>query len=470
MIFRIGDGSGSQAAFNLEVNSVSLLHYIVFEAALDSPLYVNCEGRINLPEDVNEEGNFKYTNKSIDLNNENDYSLIENPADIIYHFLEKELELIDFVDIDRIGIARNNSMIKMMSFSLSDTIKSKDLIEKICQNSNLFPSFKGTSLFSLSTIKSIYSSSDATIQSKDVIKHSFTRTPIEKVNTIVNVKYKKDYATDQYMEETGYVDCYDMFGNKDLGYENGYSYDYLGLDREDKVLEFESEFIRTRGQAKALRDFLLLYSCNQHNILKLSLPLKYLYLEAGDIVNFDSLLNGVKVYGEDYTQQEARNGQTIFPYFIINSIDKRPNKINIEATQLHELEKKFTPELGSITRTFAEGQTLNYLIEDIEELDDFIIGAKKYYTEEQKRVSDINIDNYIDEHDLVALQSQLSLSEFADITGDGAVNVADIVALVAATTGDDLTDDQIEMFDVNDDGSVNVIDIVATINQILGDS
>ena len=34
-------------------------------------------------------------------------------------------------------------------------------------------------------------------------------------------------------------------------------------------------------------------------------------LEAGDVVRFDSLVNDMKAYGEDYTEPVSRNGQTI---------------------------------------------------------------------------------------------------------------------------------------------------------------
>ena len=475
MIFRL-DGNVNIATniakFDIEVNSVSLLHYIVFSAALDSSLYVNAEGRVNLSEDINGEGNFKYTNNPANLEIEEDYDLIENPSDIIYHFLEKELNLIDFVDENSINKARNNTIVDKMAFSISDNIKSKNLIEKICQNSNLFPLFKASSLFSLSAIKSTYSSADITINTDDIIKYSFTRTPIEQVYTIVNVKYKKDYAENKYLEETGYVDSYDMFGNKDLGYENGYSYEYLGLDREDKVLEFESDFIRTKGQAESLRNFLLLYNCNQHNVLKLTLPLKYLHLEIGDIVNFSSLINQVKIYGEDYTKTQRRNGQIIYPYFIINSIDKRINQINIEITQLHKLKKEFTPYLGSVTRTFIQNQPFNYTIEDIEQLDDFIMGGQQYYTEEQKRVSDLNLDKYIDENDVVALQNLMNLNSFdGDVNADGVVDVVDIVAIMGQILGEtEQTEEILEQFDINEDGTVNIIDVVTLVGQIIGDS
>ena len=471
MIFRLeGDANIPEniARFNLDIYSVSLLHYIVFEAAFDSPLYINQEGRINLTDEIGQDNNFKYTGEII--SNADDESRITKPCDIIYHIIEKELDLIDFVDLDAINKTRNNLVVDEMAFSVFENIKAKDLIQKICQSSNMFALFKGTSLFSFTSINASYGSSDAIIIARDVIDYSFTRTPIEKVNTIVNVKYKKDYAEDEYMEETGYVDAYDMFGNKDLGYESGYSYDYLGLDREDRVLEFESDFIRTRGTAEALRDFILMNTCNQHNIIKMTLPLKYMYLEVGDIVQFDSVIQGVKIYGEDYTRENQRNGQTIFPYFIIDSIDKKQKNISVKVTQLHNLIRQFSPQLGSITRTTSSEQGFNYSIEDYNQLENFLFGAEKYYTQEQKRVSDLNLDSYIDQHDLTSLHTLLNINNYdGDVNADGVVNVIDIVQIVNQVLGNDFADEEfLAQADINEDGTVNVLDVVLLVGQVLG--
>ena len=58
-----------------------------------------------------------------------------------------------------------------------------------------------------------------------------------------------------------------------------------------------------------------------------------------------------------------------------------------------------------------------------------------------------------------------------DITGDGLVNVLDVVALGSYTLGDNtLTPAQEAAGDMNGDGIVNVLDIVQIVNIILGDS
>ena len=117
-----------------------------------------------------------------------------------------------------------------------------------------------------------------------------------------------------------------------------------------------------------------------------------------------------------------------------------------------------------------EGKTDNVVIEDLQELEDFLIGDNKYYTSEQKRVSDVHEDGHIDQYDYDLLNMMFIAHSGLDFNEDDSVDVADIGALVSATLEEELTDEQIEMFDVNNDGIVNVIDIVAVINQILGGS
>ena len=115
-----------------------------------------------------------------------------------------------------------------------------------------------------------------------------------------------------------------------------------------------------------------------------------------------------------------------------------------------------------------EDETDNVVIEDLQELEDFLTDDNKYYTSEQKRVSDVHEDGHIDQYDYDLLNMMFIANSGFDVNADGSIDVTDIVALVTATLGEELTDEQIEMFDVNEDGVVNVIDIIATINQILG--
>ena len=113
-----------------------------------------------------------------------------------------------------------------LAFSIKDVINSKKLIEDISKNTFLFPKFTVEGGFGFDVIKETYQDSDvsSTIWVKDVINISFSRTPIENINTLVNVKYRKDYAEDEYTRQTGYCDAYDFFGNGD-GYLEGMVFD-----------------------------------------------------------------------------------------------------------------------------------------------------------------------------------------------------------------------------------------------------
>ena len=471
---------GAEGVLNTDIHSVGLVHFVQFEAAFDSEIYVNAKGRVNTNEDIVSDNDnnlkYKYTNE---LFEENSSSFIEKPTDIIYHFIEKEIELMDVVNKDSINKARLNVHNNhKYAFSLKEEQEAKSFLSDFSQNTQLMPKFARGNSLEFAYIKNTYSDGDVDFQikSKDVISYNFDRTPISDINTIVNVKYKIDYAKDEYTKETGYVDGYDMFGNGDgtditAGRENGYSYEYLGLEREDRVLEFESDYIRDENTAKSLRDFLFMKNCNQHNIFSISLPVKYLMLESGDIINFDNLLDGVKAYGEDYTKTTLRNGQTIYPYFIITNVNRKSNVIEIKCQQLHSLNKTFNAALSSITRLVDESEIPSPTMEDYYLLDSYLNEGENYFTREQKRVSDISngiADGFIDEHDLSWLIElmQMELGQ-ADVNLDGLVNVVDIIPLINAITSEEnLSVEQLAFMDVNQDGVVNVSDIMQIISTI----
>ena len=212
-----------------------------------------------------------------------------------------------------------------------------------------------------------------------------------------------------------------------------------------------------------------MWNCNQHNQFKITLPIKYLMLEAGDIINFNSLIDEMKAYGEDYTQAITRNGQNILPFFIINKIDKKPNQINIQCTQLHSLIRTFSAVTGSISR--LENQEFTYISEeDYFQLESFLLGGEQYFTQEQKRVADIGGDGIIGEDDLLLLSEMAIVVGQGDINWDGGVDISDVVTLVnQIVSGQPFTEEMLAIADMNNDGIINIIDIIAMVNQILGE-
>ena len=483
----LNSSQGADATLFADIHSAGLIHYTIFEKALDSSLYVNCDGRVNSLDDTIDIGGFqqfKYSGDVYDSNAQNYQRTIHKPSDIIYHFIEKELGLIEEVDINSIINARSQFQ-SPYAFSVKDEIEAKKLIEDFSKSTMLFPKFKAGNSLSYAFIKNNYEigDEDFIIKSQDIIKHSFTRTPIEDIYTIVNVKYKKDYEEDTFIKETGYIDGYDVYGNGDgtdtlEGRQNGYSYNYLGLTREDNILEFESEFIRDRNTALELREFLYINNCNQHNIFKITLPIKYIMLEVGDIVRFDSLVNNMKAYGEDYTQPVSRNGQTITPLFIVKSIDKKPNSISVQLYQLHNMERTFDCALGSITRMLSSDSNSFRSMEDWSLLDNFLNDGEKYYTSVQKNASDLTADGTIGYNDLDMLQDLMNVFFASNITaedidGNGVVDISEIVLIMQYILG--VENWQQDFYDIegigdtNQDGIINVVDVINYVNTILGE-
>ena len=475
LVYRIRNDEGrtdAKTSISTGISTIGVIQYSIFSNVFKDQMFASVYGR----NDVNQ----KYTMSG---------GVAENPADVLYHFVEKELGVVDKTNRESWSLANSiNSDIKL-AFSVKEKINSKTIVQNIAKNTRLFPKFNYNGEFSYSNIAETYSTSQETIKQSDVIDFSFTRTLSENIKTLVNVKYKKDYATDEYTRETGYCDGYDFFGNGENNKEvykvvdgveqwsnKGYNYNLLGLKRDDNILEFESEFIRDYESARRLRDYIYLLHCNQHTIVKCTLPLKYIKLEVGDVVDFDSLNNNTKAFGEDYTKPNTRNGQRIYPLFIITSLTKSSKNIKIECMQLHELKGDFTVGQGSLSRRSilgisADSEYVNEHItfEDINIYEDIIAGLNNYLTSSQKLSADLNNDGVVDQYDLTALQMLISDTNFiaGDIDGDGLVNVSDIVAIINYILEyEQPNESQLIASDLNEDGIINVIDITAIVAMI----
>ena len=479
----LSNNEGEYLSMATHIYSLGVLQYITFTNALSSEFYVDSHGRADIADD---NGVFKYTGN---LGAGKD--MIENPADILYHFVEKELGYENVINEDTLIKARNVHSNFNLAFSVKDKINSKKLIEDISKNTFLFPKFTIDGNFGFDSIKDTYNDSDINVifKEKDIIDISFSRTPIQDINTIVNVKYKKDYAKDEYLRQTGYCDAYDFFGNGDgylegmvfdqdyeatNGRPDGYSYSYYNLEREDKVLEFESDYIRDKETAIKLRNFLMLHNANQHNVVNFTTTLRHINLETGDIIKFDTLIDDLKCYGEDYTKLNDRNGQKIYPYFKITDISKTRKNIKIKAIQLHKLVSTFVPQVGSLTRMTNHFE-YNWNWEDVNILNKIIEGHLTYVTTKQLALGNLDgsAGGIIDQTDLSLLISMLSEDEteetylIGDLNSDDAVNVVDIVSMVNFIFGGNTSEEIMELADVNNDGVVNVVDIVVLVNMIL---
>ena len=354
----------------------------------------------------------------------------ENCApNIILDIIKRELEIVDVSITDSgensIGAAKTYLGDGWnLGFSVREKVNSKKLIEDIGKNSPIIPLFKSDGTLSFAIIRDFYGeehvSAEGLIKAKDVIKSSFTRTKIEDVKTMVRVKYEKDYGYDIYKSKTEYKDAYDFYGNDDEGFTNGYSKEYYGLDKDnpgDSVLEVESDYIRDSVTAKNLRDFLLAYNCNQHNIIKARLPLKYVNLEIADMVYFDELLEGKKCFGEDYTiNNYKRNGQYIHKYFMITSVKKSISTVDIECIQMHNLsalDGVISQASGDINRNGGEPDQ-----EDVDMLRNYVLDDYPYLTEGQRINGDYTLDGRITMSDVTLLDLEVNPPEADPSTGE----------------------------------------------------
>ena len=235
------------------------------------------------------------------------------------------------------------------AFTIDKKINSKKLIEELSQSTPLYPYFKDGQ-FRVKSIKKTYTYGDSiSIDVNDVIKYKYDRTKIEKVYNRVNVKYHYDYGLKDFTKETG--DVTPAISGVTGDYLTNNNENYFGADF-DQELVFESKYIRDEATAQNLAKYLCGLHANQHNIIHLTLPLNYLTLELGDIVRLDELIQGRKIFGEDYSSISesdnayARNGQNIYKFWFVEQIKKSLDKVEVKLYQLHEF--YFSPDVVDI--------------------------------------------------------------------------------------------------------------------------
>ena len=303
------------------------------------------------------------------------YDYISSPPDIIRDLLLTEIGYNGEVNESELETARAEHKNIHLSVNQADEINSKNLIEKIARESKLYPKFRNDGSFGFNTIKDIYDDTDVddTIDINDIINYKFNRTKLEDIKTKIKIIYGKN-ALGEYTKSTEYLQAGDYFA----GYDNN----YYGLSEDDRTstLDFTSEYIQDETSALTFQKYLMAWYANQHNIIDLEMPLKYLKYEIGDIVKFDELINNIKLYGEDYTINQARNGQYIYKYFMVLETTKNINKMSMKLLQLHRNEQT---QGGNVMGSgIGTGKKSGMLIE--QELDELFLDnpdLKKPYEE-----------------------------------------------------------------------------------------
>ena len=319
-------------------------------------------------------------------------------------------------------------------------------MKEIAQSSKIIPTLSADKLKFIS-IKNTYDGTEtiSTINANDVLKYKFSRTPLRDVRTEIEVKYGYDIGMKKYLKSTGKVSLgrsYFATGTyRNIAQDDTFSSqnnNYYGLkiidstnilrriDHNDTSEVIETKYISDENTALDLANHKLHLNRNVHNIIEMSIPLKYYNLEIGDLIEFDKMILGDKVYGEKYVIDDPhdmpiRAGQYILPLFMITSTTKGLKDIKIKAIQLHHLNNS-----------------------------DLTYKGETYQT----------VYNYI--------ESLPTYEGEGDINEDGDVNILDAVIMVNHIAGiNELSVEQLEIADINEDSLVNIMDLVILINIIV---
>ena len=337
-----------------KIKEIDIESSIDIEDALTYNFYINAQGRRN-----------------------SSGSLTENAVEIMQDILNEVGADIDtgYQGTDTIGDPYVVSGIHKFKygFSVDEKINAKELLENIASVSPYIPHFDSMGNFKFDIIHSmgggsqqlvngIYEwvppniasdfSPNHIINEKDVIDFSFSRTPVSEVYTNIEINYNYDYLRKEYTKkrtlDMDYFACFDWQTGQGTEYGN-YNYNYYGFiddngeieKQELKIDDARGKYIRDDATAERYLCWLMSWFGQQHLIIKLKLPLKYLNLETSDLCQINKIIADIYPYGIDYTKINdniwGQKYQAIFPTFQITKTTKTLEYVEIEKVQLHQL-------------------------------------------------------------------------------------------------------------------------------------
>tara|TARA_R100001015_G_C4635112_1_gene203520 strand:- start:445 stop:4596 length:4152 start_codon:yes stop_codon:yes gene_type:complete len=408
--------------FKTKIDNLTLNQRYIVGNAHRQKYFADVIGRID-------EQDGRYTGIPSD---EDNYELIKKPSDILMHIIEKELDYTneDAFDQESVEEARTNHAGWRFDFSVAEKTEAKNFIEDFAKSTKLIPRFRHNGTFGFINIYQNYNQADTMIRSTDVSDFKYSKTPIEDVALMVRVKYMYDYGTEKYTEATNFSNDGAVPKNVEDMQEM-----YAINSLTDAYLEVESKYIRNSNTALLLRNYLLEWYKNQHNIIDCTLPPKYMYLECGDVVEFDSLIEEMSIFGDDYTEEysigEGVNAQKALPYFIVEEIKKSQKNVKVKLLQLHK------SNIADIQENSPNYLTGNFYtpVEEISE-EDVIEGEEL----EEIILGDANQDGQVDISDIVTLidivisdialeNLNTSVATASDFNQDGQIDLLDIISI-----------------------------------------
>lgn len=410
---------------------------------------------------------------------------IQKPCDIIWHLLEIELNYTGEVNLEEIEYARSvhqlydGNMYKM-AFSVKEEIKGFDLIAKIAAESYLVPTLANNKL-GMKVLKPTYTGEEnniVPIKHSDIIKFDISREPTDKIITRIKSYYNHDEVTDSFLDEVPSIKVSqdilpaykaEYYNLDKVEQENG----LVTIDHRKYNLELDLEMIKDTQTALEFTVFKLFDRCQPHNIVNLKLPLKFMYLEVGDIIEFpEGCYNDEYIFGEDYSELRIRNGQYILPIFYIYDI-AFSETIDIKARQIHHCYPAPVIWRGEIFYV-PDGTEPPWWIPDTPIDEETNTDDGTGIDDDNDTPGDGDDDGGDDgEGDDTGGGTgpdtdHLGGYGFGDINNDGNIDVLDVVALVGFIIDTQELSDQAQFLaDVNFDNAVNVQDAVIIVGYIL---
>ncbi len=370
-----------------QLRQIDVINSVHMENPFSHPITVNIKGRV-------------YDNYDEHKGNWSDDRFLTNPADIIRHLVEWELGFYEF-DEEDYALAYEEHDSWRFTCSVKDVINSKALIEDIAQYTKMFPKFGSDGKFRFNSIKKSYSVEDynkaLSIEYSDLIDYKFELTKIEDVVSKIDLRYRWDHYNESCSKKWGDVIGFGLISNGDWnqggpppsgmvhayyrGENNGgfvgkylpehndaelafYNRDILeDISKYTKKLEckYFTDLTTTSDlgangicqgpgsggdtyynlfsnyTAYKVYDYYWYQHKNQHLFLKLKLPVKYVYLDVGNIVKIQELYNDLMAYGINYTKLQNINNQYRYPLFFVTSMNKSVDHVEITCMQLHYL-------------------------------------------------------------------------------------------------------------------------------------
>ena len=200
------------------------------------------------------------------------------------------------------------------AFSQHKFINSKDLINKICDQTLSWVFIGGDGKFKIKTLRRTgdYSSADKTIDYNDITLKNITRTSLNSVRNDITINYNHDYGQDQNLSQVNTTDSTSQ-GTTVNGNNQALK---LVIDA-DGILDSTTATKLADAYKTIFKDrkIILNFDCVR--------PL-YNDLEIGDIITFDNWDTNLKLYGTAFSSD----------YFIVQDIAKRPEGCSIKSIKV----------------------------------------------------------------------------------------------------------------------------------------